>query len=106
MRLFHTAHLRVNPAEVDRFKARIARHAHISVTLEPGCLQFDLHQERSDPSLFLLLESYADEAAFELHRTSAHYLAFRDDVKEWVIERNWWYWNPLAAADATPPPVA
>lgn len=95
MVVFHTAHLRVRAEVVDAFKARLLRHARISVTEEAGCNRFDVHQERSDPTLFLLVESYADEAAFEAHRSSKHYLAFRDDVKDWVVERTWWYWNPL-----------
>jgi len=94
---FHTAHLRVRAEVVDQFKARLLRHASISVTQEPGCSRFDVYQERGDPTLFLLVESYVDEAAFEPHQTSPHYLAFREDVKEWVVERNWWYWDPLVA---------
>jgi quinol monooxygenase YgiN len=97
MGVFHTAHLRVRTEVVAQFKARLLRHAQISVTQEPGCRRFDVHQERSDATLFLLIESYADEAAFEAHRTSPHYLAFREDVKDWVVERTWWYWNPLEA---------
>jgi (4S)-4-hydroxy-5-phosphonooxypentane-2,3-dione isomerase len=96
MIVFHTAHLRVRADVVEPFKLRLLRHARISVTQEPGCSRFDVHQERGDPTLFLLVESYADEAAFEAHRTSPHYLAFREDVKEWVVERTWWYWEPLA----------
>ena len=49
--------------------------------------------------LFLLIEIYVDEAAFELHRNSPHYLRFREDVKDWVVERNWWYWKFLGPAD-------
>lgn len=95
MSKLHTAHLRVRPEAVAAFKARLLRHARISVTQEPGCHRFDVHQERGDPTLFLLVESYADEAAFEAHRTSPHYLAFREDVKAWVVERTWWYWDAL-----------
>lgn len=95
MQIFHTAHLRVHASAIDRFKARIALHARTSKTQEPGCHQFDVHQDRGDPTLFLLLETYTDEAALELHRTSPHYLAFREDVKDWVVERTWWFWNPL-----------
>lgn len=97
MGVLHTAHLRVRVEVVERFKARLLRHARISVTQEPGCSRFDVHQERSEPTLFLLVESYADEAAFELHRASPHYLSFREDVKEWVVERTWWYWDALDA---------
>lgn len=99
MSIFHTAHLCVHAEFVERFKARLLRHARISVTQEPGCSRFDVHQGRGDSTLFLLIESYADEAAFEAHRTSPHYLAFREDVKEWVAERTWWYWDPLDADD-------
>lgn len=95
MSKFHTAHLRVHAEAVAAFKARLLRHARTSVTQEPGCGRFDVHQESSDPTLFLLIESYADEAAFEAHRASPHYLAFREDVKEWVVERTWWYWDAL-----------
>lgn len=97
MRVLHTAHLRVRAEVVELFKARLARHARISTTQEPGCERFDVHQERDDPTVFLLIEAYSDEAAFELHRSSPHYLAFRADVKDWVVERTWWYWNSLAA---------
>ena len=101
--LFHTAHLRAHPSAVEAFRARLLRHAHNSVTQEAGCSRFDVHQERSDPTLFLLIECYADEAAFEIHRTSPHYLAFREDVKDWVAERSWWYWDALpASAPAAP----
>jgi autoinducer 2-degrading protein len=95
--LLHTAHLRVRTEVVAAFRDRLLRHAHISVTQEAGCSRFDVHQERSDPTMFLLIECYADEAAFELHRTSPHYLAFREDAKDWVVDRTWWYWNPLRA---------
>ena len=95
MSLFHTAHLRVNADAVEAFKVRLLRHAQTSVSQEAGCSRFDVHQERSDPTLFLLIECYADAAAFEVHRTSAHYLSFRADVANWVTERTWWYWEPL-----------
>lgn len=96
MPLIHTAHLRVRPEVVDRFRARIARHAHNSLTREPGCHRFDVHQEAKDPTLFFLYEVYADDAALEAHRAAPHYLEFREDVKDWVIERTWWFWETVA----------
>lgn len=95
--VFHTAHLRVRADAVEPFKARLTRHAQTSVAAEPGCSRFDVHQERSDPTLFLLVECYDDAAAFQAHRASAHFLAFREDVRDWVVERTWWYWDAVAA---------
>ena len=96
MQVFHTAHLRVRPQVVAQFKSRLVRHARISTMQEHGCERCDVHPERDDPTRFLLIESYVDQAAFELHRSSPHYVAFRADIKEWVVERTWWHWNPLA----------
>ena len=98
MPVLHTAHLRVRAEAVASFKARILRHARTSLEREPGCQRFDVHQEQRDPSLFFLIEVYSDLAAIDAHRTSAHYLAFREDTKDWVVERTWWFWTPLAPA--------
>ena len=92
----HTAHLRVKSEAIEPFRERLSRHAKTSLTNESGCRQFDVYQDRSDVTLFLLIETYESEAAFELHRASAHYKAFRTDVAEWITERNWWYWEPIA----------
>jgi autoinducer 2-degrading protein len=95
MPIFHTAHLRVRKDVIDRFRERLLRHARMSHDAEPGCHRFEVHQETNDPTLFLLIEIYADKIAFEAHRSSAHYLAFREDVRDWVTERTWWHWTKL-----------
>ena len=95
MSLLHSAHLRVRDDIVDDFKARLCRHAGITLAAEPGCHRFDVHQDRDDPTLFLLLEVYFDAAALEVHREAPHYLAFREDVKDWVVDRKWWFWDQL-----------
>ncbi len=92
--ILHTAHLTCRDDVVDRFKARLLRHARTSLEREPdGCLRFDVRQEATNPALFLLIEEYADENALAAHRASAHYKAFREETQEWVIERKWWFWS-------------
>ncbi|MCK6454458.1 MAG: antibiotic biosynthesis monooxygenase [Alphaproteobacteria bacterium] len=100
--LLHTAHLTFRPDAVDRFKERILRHAHTSLRREPGCRRFDVHQETGDPTLVLLIEVYADAAALEAHRQSAHYEAFREDTKDWVTDRKWWFWAGGGSGDPRP----
>ena len=85
---------------VERFRDRLLRHARISLDAEPGCHRFDIHQETEDATLFLLIEIYADQAAFDAHRKSPHYLQFREDVKDWVVDRKWWFWHHLGPNDA------
>lgn len=93
MALLHTAHLTARSDAVERFKARLLQHAANSLKAEEGCLRFDVNQERDNPALFLLIEVYVDEAALLVHRDSPHYRAFRKDVKDWVIDRKWWFWS-------------
>lgn len=40
---------------------------------EPGNLLYLVHQDAADPTHFLVYEQYADQAALEAHRDSAHY---------------------------------
>ena len=92
--IFHTAHLTCRDDVVERFKARLLRHARISLERElGGCLRFDIRQEETNPALFLLIEEYGDATALEAHRASAHYKAFREETQDWVIERKWWFWS-------------
>jgi quinol monooxygenase YgiN len=42
------------------------------VKSEPGCLRFEAFRVQG-AARFVLLETYADEAAAELHRTTPHY---------------------------------
>lgn len=103
MTVLHTAHLQVRSDAVAAFHARLLQHAAITLEREDGCHRFDVFQERSDATLFLLIEVYRDEAALELHRGSAHYLAFRADVESWVVKREWWFWaaTPGHAIDSS-----
>ena len=41
---------------------------------EPGCLEFTVHQHIDDPGAILLYERYVDQAAFEAHRETPHFV--------------------------------
>jgi quinol monooxygenase YgiN len=96
MMVHHTAHLRARADTVERYKRRLLQHARSSLDREPGsCLRFDVHQDQNDPTLFLLIETYRDEAALAAHRESAHFQAYKQETQDWVVVRTWWYWEPL-----------
>jgi (4S)-4-hydroxy-5-phosphonooxypentane-2,3-dione isomerase len=72
-------HVYIKPERVTDFKAMI--HAnHLGSMAEPGCLRFDVAQSREDPTEFLLWECYVDEAAAAFHKTTPHYLAFKEQA--------------------------
>ncbi len=53
---------------------------------EPGIARFDFVQETDDPTSFVLVEAYRDEAATEAHRETAHYAKWRDTVAPMMKE--------------------
>jgi autoinducer 2-degrading protein len=70
----------------DRFVEEIIADAKGSVTNEPGCLRFDVIQDSNDPDRVWLYEVYRDEAAFEAHTQSPHFIRWRDATKDWMEE--------------------
>jgi quinol monooxygenase YgiN len=44
---------------------------------EPGCLAYHYAEDFFTPGLFRVLEIFADEAALEAHRASAHFQTWR-----------------------------
>ena len=43
---------------------------------EPGNLDYQVFRDPGQPAVFVLFERYADEAAFDAHRSSAHFTAW------------------------------
>jgi autoinducer 2-degrading protein len=74
-------HVYIKPDSVDEFIAGIKANHEGSIE-EPGCLRFDVAQSKDDPTEFLLWEVYVDEAANAFHKTTPHYLAFKEKMPE------------------------
>ena len=57
-----------------------------SSRLEPGVVRFDVLRQQQDPTRFALVEVYRDEPAVAAHKTTAHYLRWRDAVADLMAE--------------------
>ncbi len=44
--------------------------------LEAGCLQYDLHQDHENPSLFLFYELWENRELWQVHMQTAHLQAY------------------------------
>ena len=71
--------VRVNSESVGAFIEATIENARNSVR-EPGIARFDVVQQTDDPSRFVLVEVYRDEAASKAHKETAHYEKWRDTV--------------------------
>ncbi|MCH2331323.1 MAG: antibiotic biosynthesis monooxygenase [Roseibacillus sp.] len=68
-----------NEADVDAFRQASLENARQSQE-EPGIAQFDLVQQRDDPTRFVLIEVYRDAEAPLRHKETVHYQKWRDTV--------------------------
>ena len=51
---------------------------------EPGCLRFDIIQDRDDPNCFRLYEIYRDDAALAVHRETPHFKRYIETTTPWL----------------------
>lgn len=78
-------HVHVKPDAVAAFVAASLANATGS-RREPGVLRFDIVQDREDPTRFVLVEIYRDNAAAAAHKETPHYAAWRDAVADLMAE--------------------
>jgi quinol monooxygenase YgiN len=61
MQIVHV-HVHVKPEYIEAFRAATLENARNSVQ-EPGVVRFDVIQQEDDPTRFILVEIYRDDAA-------------------------------------------
>jgi (4S)-4-hydroxy-5-phosphonooxypentane-2,3-dione isomerase len=77
--------IHVNSESVEDFIEATIENARNSIR-EPGIARFDVVQQTDDPTRFVLVEVYRDEAATKAHRETAHYAKWRDAVAPMMKE--------------------
>jgi len=78
-------HVHVAPEHVDAFRHATIENASHSVR-EPGIARFDVVQQADDPTRFVLVEVYRDQADTAAHRATAHYAAWVQAVAPMMAE--------------------
>ena len=76
----------LTPAGAETFKNAVLINAAASEMTEPGCRQFDACFNE-DGSHCFLYEVYDNEAAFDAHKVSTHFLKFRETIEGTVKDR-------------------
>ena len=78
----------IEPGQIDVFMAAVRTNAEQSFNQEVGCQQFDVCQDTQFPNSVFLYEVYDDEAAFETHKLTTHYLAFNQVTDGMVLNKS------------------
>ncbi|RSK48888.1 putative quinol monooxygenase [Hymenobacter rigui] len=67
------AEWRVQPGHEDTVRRLLGEAAAAVRAQEPGNLAYTAHQDPADATRFFIYEQYANEAALQAHRDSAHF---------------------------------
>ncbi len=73
MRVGLIARLEVKPTMLEAFEKAFIVYQQKVRSREPGNLLFQLNRSRTEVGVYVVMEQYADDAALQLHRESAHY---------------------------------
>ena len=77
--------IHVKPECVDAFITATLDNHRNSIR-EPGNRRFDFLRSKQDPNRFFLYEVFADQAASDAHKLTAHYAKWRDTVKDMMAQ--------------------
>ncbi|MBI4885679.1 MAG: antibiotic biosynthesis monooxygenase [Acidobacteria bacterium] len=77
-------HVQVKPQHVAAFLDEARHNAGHAVADEPGCLRFDVIQDRDDPHRFTFYEVYRDDAALAAHRQTPHFTRYIESTQPWL----------------------
>ena len=64
----------------------LARHNAEESAKEPGCLRFEISQDREDAHCFRYYEVYQDDAALASHRTTPHFKKYFETTLPWMAQ--------------------
>lgn len=70
-----TAKLTIAPGKEAAFEETAKALVSQVNTNEPGCLMYELYKSPTDPSIYIFLEKYADQAALDAHGKIDYFLA-------------------------------
>ena len=62
-----SGHIKVPQSDLDEVLAALPLH-HSLTHQEPGCLTFQVTQDRHDPQIFHVYEEFVDKQAFDKHQ--------------------------------------
>jgi (4S)-4-hydroxy-5-phosphonooxypentane-2,3-dione isomerase len=83
MQVATIVHVYVKSEFISQF-IEATRYNHEQSIRESGNLRFDILQDATDPTKFVLYEVYLNEQAVAAHKETVHYAKWRDTVAPWM----------------------
>lgn len=81
--------IEVYPEYLEEYLEYAIRVGEISLRTEPGVLTMYAVSEKENPCMVTILETYASQAAYQAHISSAHFQEYKQ--KHYIWSRVWFY---------------
>lgn len=78
------ARIEIEPAQVENYKSEVKEIGEASLKNEPGVLMLFSVADKIKPNQITVMEIYADSAAYEAHRQTAHFKKYKEATKNMV----------------------
>jgi quinol monooxygenase YgiN len=78
------AELQIDPARLDEYKAALREEIEASIRLEPGVLTLYAVSVKGHPAQIRIFEMYADQAAYEAHLNTSHFVKYKTGTQDMV----------------------
>ncbi|WP_299492049.1 putative quinol monooxygenase [uncultured Shewanella sp.] len=69
------ARIQAKPEKIDLVKSELLKLIE-PTRQEEGCLQYDLHQDNTDPSIFMFHENWTSRELWQIHMANTHLQAY------------------------------
>lgn len=76
----------VDPAQLDSYNTYLTEEIEASIRLEPGVLTLYAVAEKEQPNKIIILEIYANEAAYQSHIATPHFQKYKQGTLDMVQE--------------------
>lgn len=81
------AHLTIKPGKLEAFKAAVREEMRDALRLEPGVVAIYAVADKNDPNKLMFFEMYVDEAAYQIHRETPHFVKYFKTTKDMIADR-------------------
>lgn len=78
------ANITVDSISLDKYKTALKEQMKDALKLEPGVLAYSAVYHKNNPAQITILETYANEAAYEAHIQTGHFKKYKAAVADMV----------------------
>ena len=96
--IVRVAEVEVYPEYLEQYLAYAREVGETSTATEPGVLTLHAMQDKADPCRILILEIYADQAAYQRHLQTPHFKRYKEGTAKMVKSLKLTDTNPIAGS--------